>query len=273
MAIDIEEDEEDAFDFPNGISKKMKNLVVWMMQPKRKKRPQSVDEILSKLSTTEEAQDLRQPEQHTEERPSADSHPDDEETIMVKREIQQCNNIKAVDLGLSVLWADCNVGGNSESPIGGLYGWGDPTGEKSSQDVRDYLDIVGGTSCLTPDNISGSRYDIAKAKWGNGWKIPSKEQWEELLRKCQWQKGNQGGIKGYYVYGPNGNSIFLPFTGIRFGEVSSYKNAGYYWTSELVANAREYAYSFIFDEDTINDIVTTYNYVYSGRAIRPVHDK
>jgi len=52
MAIDIEEDEEDAFDFPNGISKKMKNLVVWMMQPKRKKRPQSVVEVLNDLKST-----------------------------------------------------------------------------------------------------------------------------------------------------------------------------------------------------------------------------
>ncbi len=273
MAIDIEEDEEDAFDFPDGISEDLRKLVVWMMQPKRKKRPQSVDEILSKLSTTEEAQDLRQPEQHTEERLSADSNSDDEETILVKRDVQQCNNVKAVDLGLSVLWADCNVGGDSESPIGGLYGWADPTGEKTSQNVRDYLDIVGGTSFLTPDNISGSKYDIAKAKWGNGWKIPSKEQWEELLRKCQWQKGNQGGIKGYYVYGPNGNSIFLPFTGIRHGEDITCKDAGYYWTSELVQNDRECAYYYYFNEDKINDIVTTRNYVYSGRAIRPVHDK
>ena len=47
MAIDIEEDEEDAFDFPNTVSDGMRKLVVWMMQPKRKARPQSVDEIIN----------------------------------------------------------------------------------------------------------------------------------------------------------------------------------------------------------------------------------
>ena len=50
MAIDIEEEEEDAFIFPASISDDVKKLVVWMMQPKRKKRPQSVDEVLEKLS-------------------------------------------------------------------------------------------------------------------------------------------------------------------------------------------------------------------------------
>ena len=49
MAIDIEEDEEDAFDFPTSISEAMHKLVVWMMQPKRKARPQNVDEILNKI--------------------------------------------------------------------------------------------------------------------------------------------------------------------------------------------------------------------------------
>lgn len=49
MAIDIEEDEEDAFAFPTSISEDMRKLVIWMMQPKRKKRPQSVKEVLEIL--------------------------------------------------------------------------------------------------------------------------------------------------------------------------------------------------------------------------------
>ena len=49
MAIDIEEDEEDAFEFPNSISEDMRKLIVWMMQPKRKARPQCVDEVFKQL--------------------------------------------------------------------------------------------------------------------------------------------------------------------------------------------------------------------------------
>lgn len=55
MAIDIEEDEEDAFDFPNTVSDGMRKLVVWMMQPKRKARPQSVDGLIDKLNGTNDA--------------------------------------------------------------------------------------------------------------------------------------------------------------------------------------------------------------------------
>ena len=49
MAIDIEEDEEDAFEFPTSISEDMRKLVVWMMQPKRKARPQNVDDLIERL--------------------------------------------------------------------------------------------------------------------------------------------------------------------------------------------------------------------------------
>ena len=49
MAIDIEEDEDDAFSFPESVSKDFRKLVIWMMQPKRKKRPQGVSEVIDRL--------------------------------------------------------------------------------------------------------------------------------------------------------------------------------------------------------------------------------
>ena len=55
MTIDVEEDEEDAFEFPSTVSDKMRKLVVWMMQPKRKARPQSVAEIQSLFQDVEKA--------------------------------------------------------------------------------------------------------------------------------------------------------------------------------------------------------------------------
>jgi len=51
MAIDIEEDGVEAFEFPQTISTDMRNLVIWMMQPKRKERPQSVKDVASKLNS------------------------------------------------------------------------------------------------------------------------------------------------------------------------------------------------------------------------------
>ena len=274
MAIDIEEDEEDAFDFPTTVSNDMRKLVVWMMQPKRKARPQNVDEMVSKMSTDNNVkQEHTQLTQNDEETIlSASTKNDDEETILASKEVRQYGNVKAVDLGLSVLWADCNIGGNSESPIGGLYGWGDPSGEKTSQNINDYLDTVGGLYVKTPQNISGTQYDIATAKWGTGWRMPSKENWKELIEKCKWTKEKAFHVYGYRVEGPNGNSIFLPNTGLRFGDAISNTDAGYYWTSEMAQNDTVCACYYYFDGDEHNDIVTTRNYVYSGRAVRPICD-
>jgi len=273
MAIDIEEDEEDAFTFPNGISENLRKLVVWMMQPKRKARPQSVEEILLKLSASEVKQEKPQTEQE-EDTITADPIPvDDEETILAGREVRRFGKVNAVDLGLSVLWADCNVGGDSESPIGGLYGWADPSGEKKSQNVADYVPLRKYLSSQIPMNISGTEYDIATAKWGQGWRMPSKEDWKELIEKCKWTKEKAFHVYGYRVEGPNGNSIFLPNTGLRFGETISNTDAGYYWTSEMAQNDRECACYYYFDGEKHNDIVSTRNYVYSGRAVRPIHNK
>lgn len=273
MAIDIEEDEEDAFSFSAGISEDMRKLVLWMMQPKRKARPQSVDEILSKIILHEEEHNQNQLEKNSEEIIPSCPIVNDEETLLTRREVRQYGNVKAVDLGLSVLWADCNVGGSSESPTGGLYGWADPTGEKVSQIVTDYLDVAEDFSIKTPQNISGTKYDIATAKWGQGWKMPSKKEWKELIEKCKWTKEKAFHVYGYRVEGPNGNSIFLPNTGLRFGETISNTNAGYYWTSEMVLNDRECACYYYFDREKYNDNVSTRNYVYSGRAVRPICKK
>jgi len=274
MAIDIEEDEEDAFDFPNTVSDGMCKLVVWMMQPKRKARPQSVEEILLKLSAAEVKQEKPQIEQYTEETIVASPvQVDDEETILAGREVRRFGKFDAVDLGLSVLWADCNVGGDSESPIGGLYGWADPTGEKASQNIKDYLEFEGGLYIKTPRNISGTQYDIATAKWGQGWRMPSKEDWKELIEKCKWTKEKAFHVYGYRVEGPNGNSIFLPNTGLRYGEAISNTDAGYYWTSEMAQNNRECACYYYFDREIHNESVDTRTFVYSGRAVRPIRNK
>jgi len=82
MAIDIEEDGEKAFVFPSNVSENMRKMVVWMMQPKRKERPQGVEEIFLKLSAAEIKQEKPQIERDTEDTIVAGPvQVDDEETI------------------------------------------------------------------------------------------------------------------------------------------------------------------------------------------------
>ena len=81
MAIDIEEDEEDAFAFPSPVSKEMQSLVVWMMQPKRKERPQSVEKLLEKINTKEAVKDapLAKPQSELKPKPETES----EKTLLI----------------------------------------------------------------------------------------------------------------------------------------------------------------------------------------------
>ena len=283
MAIDIEEDEEDAFEFPTTVSDEMRKLVVWMMQPKRKARPQNVDEMISKLGDcTIKAQTISSIVLDSDKNNiSSQPHFDSEETIIEVNSLKQNNpiiecfnesNLKRIDLGLSVKWASCNIGATLKMPQGGLYGWGDPSGEKKTLKVDDYVKSIGGLYLKTPHDISGTDVDIATAKWGRTWRMPNREHWKELMTRCVWTFERLQDIEGYSVKGPNGNSIFLPFTGLRLGEDISNTDAGFYWTSEMAEDDMDCAYYFNFIKDDYS-YASTNNYVYSGFAVRPICSK
>jgi len=130
-----------------------------------------------------------------------------------------------VDLGLSVNWAGWNVGASSPEQYGGYYAWGE-TEEKSDYSLETYkywVDSDGNgyynygefTNICT--DISGTQYDVARQKWGGLWRMPTKEEFDELISRCSWTWYRYKGVNGYKVTGPNGNSIFLPAAGYRYG--------------------------------------------------------
>lgn len=129
-----------------------------------------------------------------------------------------------IDLGLSVLWADSNIGAASPSEYGKLFGYGDVSGEKWSEDEADYPSSV----------ISGTQNDIATSQWGNGWRMPSVEEIKELAEKCKWSPAQMNGVKGNKVTGPNGNCIFIPYAGTRIG-VDTFRagQMGELWSGDL----------------------------------------
>lgn len=55
-----------AFRFPKDISEKMRNLIVWMMNPNRKKRPQSVEEVRAFMSDNKDDGAENEPEEENE---------------------------------------------------------------------------------------------------------------------------------------------------------------------------------------------------------------
>ena len=98
-----------------------------------------------------------------------------------------------------------------------------------------------------------------------GEQLPSKEDWKELFDNCKCEWGKER--KGYTVTGPNGNSIFLPAAGYRYGVgVSNVGSDGYYWSSSV--SNEDSAYSVYFssgDLDPQDD-----NDRYDGFSVRLV---
>ena len=158
--------------------------------------------------------------------------------------------LEAVDLGLSVKWANCNLGAKTPEDYGGYFGWGDPTGELWSGEG--IYNQAGGFLWETenyggmnpPTEIGGTSLDVVTAHWGAGWRTPSGNEAYELCSKCEWKLRSQDGRNWYEVIGPNGNSIIIPLAGIygilpRKGSSLLMEgplhinSSGWYWTSTI----------------------------------------
>ena len=108
----------------------------------------------------------------------------------------------------------------------------DRGGSVSSSSVEDstgYTDLglQSGTKWKNFNATGFYTYDEAVSQFG--YRLPTKQQWEELKAECQWSWNGSG----YKITGPNGNSIVLPASGIRYcdGSVKYVGSFGYYWSS------------------------------------------
>ena len=152
------------------------------------------------------------------------------------------NGHEYVDLGLpsGTKWATCNIGANAPHEYGDYYAWGETTTKTSfTQDnSHTYGEYIGRVISKATGNakyrdISGNaKYDAARANWGSSWRMPTRDEIDELYEECIFRKSCKNGINGYKVIGPNGNSIFLPAAGYhsKISCIDAGDN-GYYWSS------------------------------------------
>ena len=152
--------------------------------------------------------------------------------------------VQALDLGLSVKWADRNIGANDINEYGGYYGWADPTGNQ----IDPYNQQYGGSSeggyyvDKTDASISSTKYDICTAKLGNGWRLPTKEEWDELINaaKNKWSYDSSSGIGMYTATMSNGNKIRFPHNGYKNYNLTEqfWKSMAFYWTGSRPDDSR-----------------------------------
>ena len=146
--------------------------------------------------------------------------------------------LQLVDLGLSVKWANMNVGATASSDKGGYYAWGE-TATKSKYSWATYKYCSGtASSCqnIGSDISKNATYDKA-FKDNSSYCLPTVAQWNELITKCTWTAATVNGVKGYNVKGPNSKTIFLPFSGCSYdGKNYGSGSYAYYWSSNNLSS-------------------------------------
>ncbi len=133
-----------------------------------------------------------------------------------------------VDLGLpsGLLWATCNIGATRPEGYGDYFAWGERS-PKSKYDYETYFLEIN-------EDISGNaEYDVATFVWGSEWRMPKISEFEELLQHCKRiEDYDYKGVTGDLFTGPNGNTLFLPYSGYCSDEETAKGILGLYHTSQ-----------------------------------------
>ena len=196
-----------------------------------------------------------------------------------------------VDLGLSVKWASCNLGASKPTEYGGYYQWAgtedvSDTGinlywsncpyHTGSDEYSGWTKYNTTSSFGTVDNktVLESMDDAASVALGGNWRMPTDEEWGELINSCSWTWTKIDGIKGYKIQskkpGYTDNWIFLPAAGYRgYGSLSKVGSLGYYWSSSLGTSNPYNAYYMEFNS---SDVYRVRSYRFLGLSVRPVSE-
>ena len=203
-----------------------------------------------------------------------------------------------VDLGLSVKWASCNLGATSPEQAGDYYAWGE-TEPNGKYEERYYKYCKKGFNVYeyTKYNKKDEKLylemddDAAHVKYGGKCRIPTDNEWRELLdeNNCEWKlfivRGKTN-VQGFKVTskkeGYTDKSIFLPAAGFCMSEEDNSKgrflnNHGYYWSSRLftpVGYNQAYILFFSYTDVAYNNKRPSLNETVraDGVPIRPVSD-
>ncbi len=153
----------------------------------------------------------------------------------------------AVDLGLSVFWATCNLGASSPEEYGGYYSWGEITEKETyTWDTYKWAKRVTGDHIITKYDYTKHRLemedDAARQNLGEPWRMPTLSEWQELFNKCHVSAASINGIEGWLAISPiTGNTIFFPNAGFKV-DGGLYQSGEYFgiWTLNIYDNKRAY---------------------------------
>ena len=176
---------------------------------------------------------------------------------------------ESVDLGLpsGTLWAKYNVGATSETDYGDLFAWG--ATEPYRLNGTTPIDNTGNYAASYANKIQHELYpneDAATVKWGKGWRMPTKAQFEELIANTTDEWTTISGINGRKFTASNGNYIFFPAAGnVNGGSLNNRGSNGNYWSRSFYSSAYAWRLGFGSSGRDVNALSR-----YGGFSVRPV---
>lgn len=203
------------------------------------------------------------------------------------------NGHEYVDLGLTsgTLWATCNIGAETPEANGNYYAWGEIETKSDYQYDNHNWFIAQKYSIEKPGNAElNIEDDVAAQTWGGKWRMPTREQMEELRNECYWVYSLLSPMRyfGYMVYkaknendkgkhilpyetpSENYNAsvdthLFLPATGV--GSPISNSDLGFYWSKTLAGDIPQFAWRLGFG---FYDVTVSTNLTWVGYEVRAV---
>ena len=166
---------------------------------------------------------------------------------------------KAVDLGLSVQWANMDLGADEVGDYGRYYAWGEVEADRSNyvqetykwgdySSLSKYLPILY-NGRQDEKALLDEEDDAAHAELGGEWRIPTSEEVSELYATLEnenysWSMTEVNGhVCRKITYLVNGNSILLPFSGYKFRTGVQAVGAHHFsWAADCVASSAYLAY-------------------------------
>ena len=187
-----------------------------------------------------------------------------------------------VDLGLpsGLLWATENIKNTNGEEL--YFAWGETSGYTAEQvgtdkdfTWEDYeLTSDGGSTMDKYNSTDGKTVlepedDAATVNWGSNWKMPTKEQFEELTANTTTAQTVVDGVNGIlFTSTANTNALFFPAVGgASDGQINYIDMEGDYWTASLNDINRAYL-SICHIGAGIS--TSSSNYRYNGFLVRPV---
>ena len=194
-----------------------------------------------------------------------------------------------INMGVSVIWAACNLGANKPEQRGDFFAWGESESKLKTEQYPwfayyNYKWIVPNSLYAQPKftkYVFASTYgdfgepdnlytlepedDAAHVALGGAWRMPTEMEWYELDANCDWTLTDTG---FRLVSKITQAVLFLPFSGYQTGDLVV-NNQGWYWSSNITGADVRFARMFHIGE-TFHEMRGEYRE--KGLTIRPVSD-